>query len=137
MDRNYIAFIIAYDYTEELELLDLACDEGFELALYMADKFKNFCYCNGWEETYELLQTYCNDVVEFEAMLHNMRGDVDEPKTKKYIVYLKTVEYGFVEVEATSEEDAREQAIIAENEGCANWGDSHLYIEDVEEKLEV
>ena len=137
MDRNYIAFIIAYDYTESLETLNLACDEGFEFALYLADRFKDFCCLNGWEETYESLQAYCNDVVELEATLHNMRRDLPEPKTKKYGVYLKTVEYGFVEVEATSEEDAREQAIIAENEGCANWGDSHLYIDYIEEKLEV
>lgn len=137
MDRNYIAFVVAYDYTEELENIDLACDEGFEFALYLADSFKDFCERNGWEETYDSLRVYCDEAINFKAMLNNMRGDVAEPKTKKYIVYLKTVEYGFVEVEATSEEDAREQAIIAENEGCANWGDSHLYIEDVEEKLEV
>ena len=137
MDRNYIAFIIAYDYCAKLESLDLACDEGFEFALYLADSFKEFCVRNGWEECYDSLQMYCDAMVAFEAMLNNMRGDVAEPKTKKYIVYLKTVEYGFVEVEATSEEDAREQAIIAENEGCANWGDGNLYIENVEEKLEV
>ena len=74
MDRNYLAFIIAYDYTEDLENLDLACDEGFEFALYIADSFKEFCARNCFEEYYETFQMYCNEVISFEAMLNNMRG---------------------------------------------------------------
>ena len=32
MDKSYIKFIIAYDYADKLEELELACDEAYELA---------------------------------------------------------------------------------------------------------
>lgn len=133
MDRNYIAFIIAYDYTEDLENLDLACDEGFEFALYLADSFKEFCVRNGWEESYDSLQVYCDEVINFKAMLYNMRGYVAEPKMKKFIVNVVGREYGFVEIEAKTAEEACSLALEAEAEGMINWGDSEILINSVEE----
>jgi hypothetical protein len=133
MDRNYIAFIIAYDYCAELENLDLACDEGFEFALYLADSFKDFCVRNGWEESYDSLRAYCDEAISFKAMLYNMRGYVDEPRMKKYIVNVVAHEYGFVEIEAKTEKEACSLALESEAEGMINWGDSEILINSVEE----
>lgn len=43
-----------------------------------------------------------------------------------YTVYLTAHEYGFVEVEAESEEEAREKAMEAEMDGDVHWADREV-----------
>lgn len=42
MDKSYIKFIIAYDYADKLEELELACDEAYELAEKIADEYDEY-----------------------------------------------------------------------------------------------
>lgn len=58
MNRNYIAFIVGYDWHERLERLGLACDESFALGLEIADRFYVYCKENGLEEMYEVLYRF-------------------------------------------------------------------------------
>ena len=41
MDRNYMKFIIAYDFGDVLDNMLLACDEAYELAEYIIDMFED------------------------------------------------------------------------------------------------
>jgi hypothetical protein len=40
----------------------------------------------------------------------------------KYHVNIQEISYGYVEVEAASEDEAREKALEIRSEGNANWG---------------
>lgn len=54
--------------------------------------------------------------------------------TKKYRVDLKEVDYGFIEVEAEDEQEARDKAEEGWHAGEAIMaGDTELHCEDVEE----
>lgn len=61
MDKNYIKFIIAYDYADKLEELELACDEAYELAEKIADEYDEYTRENNIEQYYETLQEFCID----------------------------------------------------------------------------
>lgn len=41
MDRNYMKFIIAYDFGDVLDNMLLACDEAYELAEHIVDMYEN------------------------------------------------------------------------------------------------
>ena len=61
MDKSYIKFIIAYDYADKLEKLELACDEAYELAEKIADEYDEYTRENNIEQYYETLQEFCID----------------------------------------------------------------------------
>lgn len=73
MDKNYIIFIIGYDWYKELEKLELACDEAYELAEEIALRYKDFCLRNEWDEYYETLYTYCDEVISFRAVWDDVK----------------------------------------------------------------
>ena len=72
MDRNYIKFIIAYDYCRALEAMDLACDEAFELAEEITNGYIKYTEENGIDQYYETLIEYCNDI-NFNEVWKKMR----------------------------------------------------------------
>ena len=81
MDRDYIKFILAYDYAKEFEALDLACDEAFDLAdkiAYMFLKHREGIYLSEYPNMsdYELLQEYCEDI-SFSETWKDMHPDWD------------------------------------------------------------
>lgn len=62
MDRNYIKFIIAYDYCRELESMELACDEAYELAEEIANRYIKYTEENEIDIYYDSLQEYCEEI---------------------------------------------------------------------------
>ena len=64
MDKNYIKFILAYDYGKVFESMELACDEAFELAEEIANRYFEWLKENNDMEysEYELLTEYCNSI---------------------------------------------------------------------------
>lgn len=48
-----------------------------------------------------------------------------------YTIYLTAHEYGFVEIEANSEEEAREMAYEAEMDGDVHWCDREVEVTDL------
>lgn len=62
MDKSYIKFIIAYDYGRIFEAIDLACDEAFELAEEIANRYIKHTEENGIDQYYETLCEYCNEI---------------------------------------------------------------------------
>ena len=75
MDKDYVKFILAYDFGDVFESMELACDEAFELAEEIVNRF--FQYRNaihlseyGLSE-YELLQEYC-ERISFKDMWNDM-----------------------------------------------------------------
>lgn len=62
MDNNYIKFIIAYDYCRELESMDLACDEAFDLAEEIANRYIKYTEEEKIDQYYESLIEYCNEI---------------------------------------------------------------------------
>lgn len=72
MDKNYIKFIIAYDYCTELESMDLACDEAYELAEEIANRYIQYTKENDIDIYYDSLNEYCNDI-SFSEIWKEMR----------------------------------------------------------------
>jgi F0F1-type ATP synthase gamma subunit len=68
MNKDYIKFIIAYDYGKIFESMELACDEAYELAEEIANRFlKHMEEVEADREYikyshYEILQEYCNSI---------------------------------------------------------------------------
>lgn len=62
MDKNYIKFIIAYDYCAELESMDLACDEAYDLAEEIANRYIQYTEENNIDIYYDSLNEYCNNI---------------------------------------------------------------------------
>lgn len=62
MDKNYIKFIIAYDFCKRLEEMELACDEAFDLADEIANRYIKYTEENEIEQYYETLYEYCEDL---------------------------------------------------------------------------
>ena len=73
MEQNYIVFIIGYDWYKELEKLELACDEAYELAEEIAKRYKTYCSINEVDECYETLYAYCDEVISFKTILDDMK----------------------------------------------------------------
>ena len=62
MDKNYIKFIIAYDFCKELEAMELACDEAFDLAEEIANRYIKHAEENGIDQYYETLYEFCEEI---------------------------------------------------------------------------
>lgn len=77
MHKEYIKFILAYDYGWIFGNMDLACDEAYELAEEIANRFLKLMastYANKYSMSdYELLQEYC-DSISFDEIWNEMRG---------------------------------------------------------------
>lgn len=74
MDKDYIKFILAYDFGEIFERMKLSCDEAYELADEIADRYHEWLKENDDMEyhEYELLQYYCSNI-SFYAIWQEMR----------------------------------------------------------------
>jgi hypothetical protein len=62
MDKDYIKFIIAYDFCKRLEEIDLACDEAFDLAEEIANRYIKYTEENGIDQSYDSLYEYCEEL---------------------------------------------------------------------------
>lgn len=78
MTKEYIKFILAYDYGYVFESMELACDEAFDLAEEIANKFlmyRESIYLSEYNMSeYELLQEYC-ERISFEGIWEQMHKD--------------------------------------------------------------
>lgn len=72
MDKDYIRFIIAYDFCKELERMELACDEAFDLAEEIASRYIKYTEENGIDQYYESLYEYCEEI-SFDEVWKQMR----------------------------------------------------------------
>jgi hypothetical protein len=72
MDKNYIKFIIAYDYCKILESMELACDEAFDLAEEIANRYVKYTKENNIDQYYESLIEYCEEI-SFNEVWEEMR----------------------------------------------------------------
>ena len=64
MSKDYIKFILAYDYGSVFEAMELACDEAFELAEEITNRYRKWLKKNddpAYPE-YEILQRFLNDI---------------------------------------------------------------------------
>ena len=73
MDKNYIKFVLAYDYYYAFEAMELAGDEAFDLAEEIANRFLEWQKDNDDMSCsdYELLQQYCGEI-SFEEVWNQM-----------------------------------------------------------------
>ena len=66
MEKDYIKFILAYDFGDVFEGMELACDEAFDLAEEIANrylKYRENIYVNEYNiSEYELLQEFCMNI---------------------------------------------------------------------------
>lgn len=72
MDKNYIKFIIAYDFAERLGSMDLACDEAYGLAEEIATRYLD-CV-NEEDRCYETLHDFCEQT-SFKLIWKELRTD--------------------------------------------------------------
>ncbi len=61
-DKNYIKFIIAYDFCGKLEEMELACDEAFELADEITNRYIKYTEENNIDQYYDSLYEYCANI---------------------------------------------------------------------------
>ena len=75
MDKEYIKFILAYDFGWVFETMELACDEAFELAEEIASRYlkhRENIYLSEYNmPEYELLMEYC-DSISFREIWEDM-----------------------------------------------------------------
>lgn len=71
-DKNYIKFIIAYDFCRTFESMELACDEAFELAEEIANRYIQYTTENNIDQYYDTLNEYCNNI-SFREVWEEMR----------------------------------------------------------------
>ena len=74
MSDSYLAFILAYDYGYIFERMELACDEAYELAMEIVERFKEYCIETGCDCYYDTFSLYASGL-SFEAIWKNMKGD--------------------------------------------------------------
>lgn len=72
MDRNYAMFIIGYDYASTFELMDLACDEAYELAKEITDQLFKYAEEKDITVYYDTLVEFC-DNISFMKIWHDMK----------------------------------------------------------------
>lgn len=73
MEKDYIKFILAYDFGDIFESMELACDEAFDLAGEIASRYLEWLKENddmAYPE-YELLHEFC-DSISFEEVLKDI-----------------------------------------------------------------
>lgn len=131
MDKNYIKFIIAYDFAKDFEEIDLACDEAYELAEEIATRYLD---CVDEEDRcYETLHDFCEQI-SFERVWKDIRTVARNPKYT--VVFINSFDsevptYLFEDLESAKdflkkacEEELRVQ--VEENE----WEAAALFTDD-------
>ena len=76
MTKEYIKFVIAYDWGYVFESMELACDEAFNLAEEIANRYFEWLKENddmAYPE-YELLYEFC-DSISFEEVWKQMHNN--------------------------------------------------------------
>ena len=74
MDKNYIIFIIGYKWCRSMESpLALTCDEAFDLAGLLADKYLVHCKSKNITPDGESLYDYINQEIDFEELCKEMQ----------------------------------------------------------------
>lgn len=72
MDKNYIKFVIAYDYGWVFEQMDLACGEAYALADEIANRIIAYKAMEGDAVYYDDLIIYC-DNISFNEIWNEMK----------------------------------------------------------------
>lgn len=62
MDKNYIKFVIAYDFGYVFDSMNLACDEAYELSEEITNKYIKYTEENKIEQYYDTLYEYCEGI---------------------------------------------------------------------------
>ncbi|MBQ3543470.1 MAG: hypothetical protein IJA34_00535 [Lachnospiraceae bacterium] len=62
MDKNYVEFIIAYDFGHVFSTMALACDEAYELAQEIYLMYKKYLEETNGEDCYETLHSFCSEL---------------------------------------------------------------------------
>lgn len=73
MDKNYIQFVIAYDFGSIFDRMELACDEAYDLAEEITNRYIKYTEELGIEQYYETLYEYCESIF-FEEVWNQMHG---------------------------------------------------------------
>ena len=140
MDKAYLQFILAYDFGEQVsDELGLACDEFFELAGEIADRYKQSRKEAGKDEYYESFQYFVGkiafadvwkDLVEQKrGNSRDTLGDFLETFNFSYKVYQndtpgeQALRLRLVEDGDLDEADINKPLIGLVDDQGANWGD--------------
>ena len=65
MSESYIVTTIVYDWYHAFELLKLACDQTYRLAMAICKEYKQYVTETGIEENYDTLNQFLFDKVSF------------------------------------------------------------------------
>lgn len=119
MDRNYMKFIIAYDFGRILDKMSLACDEAFELAEEIVERYTEALAEDGEEECYETLHGFCNDI-SFNEIWEQMK------QRKKNTDLIAIIKEDITEWEKQNNKDMMFESYMYLHE-CKNSKTSGLY----------
>ena len=140
MDKDYLQFILAYDFGERVSNeLGLACDEFFELAGVIADRYKQSRKEAGKDEYYESFQYFVGNISfadVWKDLVEQKRenamdtlGDFLEAFNFSYKVYQndnpeeQAIRQRLVEDGDLDEADINKPLIGLVDDQGANWGD--------------
>lgn len=119
MDRNYMKFIIAYDFGRVFDKMSLACDEAFELAEEIIERYIAMITEYGKEECYETLHDFCSGI-SFEEIREQMQ------QRKRQNDLIATIKEDIAEWEKQNNKDMMLESYMYLNE-CKNSKTSGLY----------
>lgn len=122
MDRNYIKFIIAYDFCKRLEEMELACDEAFDLVDEIANRYIKYTEENEIEQHYETLYDYC-EKISFDKVWKQMNKN-DENLIVYHVGFNDNDE---TEVDALNAEEAIELAKVIAKESGVEFELDYVY----------
>lgn len=122
MDRNYIKFIIAYDFCKRLEEMELACDEAFDLVDEIANRYIKYTEENEIEQHYETLYDYC-EKISFDKVWKQMNKN-DENLIVYHVGFNGNDE---TEVDALNAEEAIELAKVVAKESEVEFELDYVY----------
>lgn len=115
-NRNYMKFIIAYDFGWIFNKMSLACDEAFELAEEIIKRYTRTIAEEEEEECYETLNSFCNDI-SFSEIWEQMKNNAD---------LINTINQDIEEWEKENNKDMVFESYMYLNE-CRNSKNSGLY----------
>lgn len=140
MEKDYLRFILAYDYGEQVsEELGLACDEFYELAGEIADRYKQSRKNDGKDEYYESFQ-YFVAKISFADVWKDLVDKKKEDSKDTLGDFLKTFNFSYkVYQNDNPEEQALRRRLVEDgdldaadmnkpliglvDDQGANWGD--------------
>lgn len=77
MNKDYIRFVIIYDFGYVFDIMELACDEAYELAEEITNRYIRYTEENGIEQYYDTLYKYCEEI-SFNEIWESMRKSVKD-----------------------------------------------------------